>query len=208
MEDGVILFNPALSSESSGAPALDEDGRVFGILGARLTPGSRFHTLEMEANPALWSQHDAVVAAVPISVLRGSVLSSGTLAELLATGVLTPPISASPMLVWGTTTDAESKKDGMMERSVSEFPHGQKSAWVVTMWERKAKLNKAVLSAALYDAGNRKRFAIAPKKFSFGDLPTRVAFPFAPADLPPGMYRVDVLADDKVAYRTFVTVRE
>lgn len=51
------------------------------------------------------------------------------------------------------------------------FSRKQKTGFVVTMRERKAKVNKAFLSAVAYDVSNHKRLEIAAKKFRFGDAP-------------------------------------
>jgi len=104
----------------------------------------------------------------------------------------------------GATNDLPKGPSTTLPRDMSDFSTRDTQIYVYTLWTRKGKLSKGEVSAIVYDAANHVKIQVAPKKVGLGELPVRLAFGFSPAQLPPGVYRVDVLWDGQPAWRTFV----
>lgn len=97
----------------------------------------------------------------------------------------------------------------MSTSDTSEFSRKDKAAWIYTLWQKKEKNAKGLVSAKVYDFRNHLLVDVAPKKISAPDgPPARVAFDFALAGFTPGIYRVDVLWNGQPAWRTFFTVTD
>ena len=62
------------------------------------------------------------------------------------------------------------------------------------------------MSAKVHDQQNRLRITVEPRKLSLSDAPTRSAFTFSPAGLNAGIYRIDLIWDDRPVWRTFIRV--
>lgn len=204
-----IQLAPAPSREAVGGPLLNPSGLVAGIIGGSVTPGSRFSRKAMSISRALWSRTDGEIVAIPIgAVSNPSGSGSSTFRSLLDSGVLTPPLTPIPSLVFGGSAKTISKTPNDMSTSdTSEFSHKDKSAWIYTLWQKKEKTGKGMVSAKFYDYRNHLLVNVTPKKLSLPDgPPSRVAFDFALAGLPAGVYRADVLWNGEPAWRTFFTI--
>lgn len=95
----------------------------------------------------------------------------------------------------------------MTTKDASEFSHQDQIIWIYTLWQKKEKIGKGIVSGRVYDSNNRLILDVAPKKISLEDkVPTRVAFDFAPASFAAGVYRVDVLWNSQPAWRTVFTI--
>jgi hypothetical protein len=95
----------------------------------------------------------------------------------------------------------------MTTRDSSEFSHRDLVIWVYTLWQKKDKIGKGLVSGKVYDSQNRLLVDVAPKKISCDEkVPMRVAFDFPTANFAAGVYRVDVLWNSEPAWRTFFTV--
>jgi hypothetical protein len=204
-----IQIAPSPAREAAGGPLLSPAGLVAGILGGSLTPGSRFSQHDMSVSPALWSRLNAEMSVVPIgSLSKPSGAESINFSTLLEKGVLTPPLSPIPSLVYGGSARSLSKNaNDMTTKDASEFSHRDQIVWIYTLWQRKEKVGKGIVSGKVYDSGNRLLVDVAPKKVSLDErVPMRVAFDFASASFPAGIYRVDVLWNSQPAWRTFFTI--
>jgi len=203
-----IQYSPDLTAEAVGGPLLDSFGRVVGIVGGSLVPGARAGSRNMELSPALWTFNHQ--SAVPVSVLPTQLPETGQrLAELEAQGKLTAPVHAMEELVFGGTTLNLPKASGKgLPASVSEFSRKAAQVWVYSLWQQKGKRSKGVISAKIYDAQNRLRGDIQPRKISLSGAPIRNSFGFAPGPLDPGVYRIDVCWDGQAVWRTFIRIGE
>ena len=206
-----IQLAPSPSREAIGGPLLNPMGNVVGVIGGSVTPGSRFSQYAMSVSPALWSRLTADVAATPITALAVSNPSAPTtLGALLAQGVLTPPLTPTPSLVYGGSARNVSKSANDARTSdTSDFSHRDRVAWIYTLWQKKDKNGKGVTSAKVYDSRNRLVVDVAPKKISLPEsAPLRVAFDFGIEMFPVGVYRVDVYWNDQPCWRTFFRITD
>jgi hypothetical protein len=193
--DRIQLRQP-LSPEAVGGPLLTSAGLVAGIVGGSITPGSR---------PVSQSE----IAAIPISAVP--LLSSGKPARLevlVDSGILTPPLIAFASVVSGGTARSITKNaNGMTANDATEFSHRDTVAWIYTLWQKKDKNSKGEVSTRIYDARNKLLVEITPQNIVMQEAaPLLVDFKVALQKFTAGSYRVDVLWNDKPAWRTFFTM--
>ncbi len=205
-----IQLAPAPSREAVGGPLLNPSGLVAGIVGGSVTPGSRFSRKAMSLSRALWSRTDGEIVATPIGAVPNPSGAASSFRTLLDSGVLTPPLTPTPSLVFGGSARTISKDpNDMSTTDTSEFSRKDKAAWIYTLWQKKEKNAKGLVSAKVYDSRNHLLVDVAPKKITAPDgPPSRVAFDFALANFTAGVYRVDVLWNGQPAWRTFFTVTD
>lgn len=204
-----IRFAPDVSADAIGGPLIDEGGKVVGILGGSLTPGTRLGERIVAANPWLWRLRSAGTSATTITSLPGSTtLRPRLLAELATTGVLTPPLEPMPELQQaGTTTAVPKDAANKLIQDQSEFSSREvKEVTVYSFWRKVGKVSRGELSATISTISNEVRGKIAPKRISLGDRETRAVFGWPIANLPGGDYRIDLLWDGKAVWRTYVRV--
>lgn len=206
-----IQLSPSPAREAAGGPLLNPAGDVTGIVGGSVVPGSRFGEYVMSLSPALWFRLKNEMAATPIAAVSVTEPASTVrLVDLLAIGILTPPLIPSPSIIYGSTARTAPKLTNDATGDTSEFSHHDGVVWVYTMWQRKEKNGKGFISAKVYNDRNRLLVNIMPKKASLPDsLPAlRFTFNFAIENFQPGNYRVDVLWNDQPAWRTFFRISE
>jgi hypothetical protein len=164
----------------------------------------------MGISPALWNNPNANNAAIPVTeVTVANGAEAFTFKTLLDSGALTAPVAAMPEFMYGgTTRNLPKSAMGPMPQDASEFARTEAQVYVYSMWSRKGKVGKGVLSAKVFDSGNRLVVEVAGKKISFGEIPVRTAFGFSPGALKGGTYRVDLLWDGRPVWRTFVVITE
>jgi hypothetical protein len=132
-----------------------------------------------------------------------------TFAELAASGALTSPISPTVNLVTGGTALTIPKSASALPADVSEFSRKESAAYVYTLWQKRDRHGKGVVSVHIVDFLNKVRVRSQEKKISLSsETPMRVATSFAPSGLEPGYYRAEILWNDLAVWRTFFEVRE
>jgi len=204
-----IQISPPLPLEAAGGPVLDPQGRVIGIMGGSVLPGLRYGGRKLISNPALRSNADSVNGITPLSSLpQPSADKSATFAELLASGVLTAPVSELDELIYAMPArDMTKSASDPLPRAITEFSVTDKTIWILSEWQRKGKESKGLVSTKVYDDQNRQRAEAPPKKLSLPYEPMRIGLPLVPAQLGPGMYRIDLLWNDQPVWRAFITIR-
>jgi hypothetical protein len=206
-----IQLSPFPASEAAGGPLLNPTGMVVGIVGGSITPGSRFSRRAMSVSPGLWSKLNGETAATPITVLPPpNRLEPASFQSLLDRGVLTTPLTPTPSLLYGGSARSVAKRSNDLSTTdASEFSHRDQFAWIYTLWQKKDKNVKGLVSAKVYDSRNRLVVDVTPKRVSLPEAPPlRVAFDVPLDKFSPGVFRVDVLWNDQPAWRTFFTVTD
>ena len=206
-----IQIAPSPSREAIGGPLLNPMGEVVGVVGGSVTPGSRFSQYAMSVSPSLWTRLAADVSATPIAALPAS--NDGTpttLRDLMSHRILTAPLTPVPSLTYGGSARSVSKVANDLSTSdTSEFSRHDRVAWIYTLWQKKDKNGKGILSAKVYDYRNNLIVDVPPKRISFSEeAPTRIAFSFGIEKFAAGVYRVDVLWNDESAWRTFFRITD
>lgn len=202
-------ITPALSLESQGGPLLDSWGKAIGILGGSLTPGSRSSRVGTWISPGLWTRADTRNAATPVTVLPKTTEPPVTLETLLQQKVLTPPVQPVPYLTYCGTTRSQPKAQDMSMQDSAEFSRSDREMFVYTMWQKKDKTGKILVSARVYDLHNRQLTEIEGKRISLQENISSVAsFRLVPDSLGVGTFRVDILVAGVPVARTFFQVAE
>lgn len=206
---GRIRVTTAVSRAAVGGPLIDERGSVVGILGGSLNPGSRLGQRVLTQYPELdRGGHSNLATAVADVRVESS--THRTLGQLKSDAVLTPALEPMPELVTGGTT-SELSKDAADRRfrEVAEFSSREHSTIAVyTYWIKRAKVSKGEVSAAIFDADNRRVGSIAPKKISLKGTEQRFSFALPVKGIPPGRYRIDTYFDGRPVWRNHVQVTD
>ncbi len=208
---GRILISPSPTLESAGGPLMDKYGDVTGVLGGSLTPGSRVTGRALSVSPGLFNKLRSGVLATPIHDIPSPIQVSGeTFDALLARGILTPGLRLHPNVRYGGTAGRARKKDeNFAENDLSEFSRRDETVVVFAQLEEIVKAKNAVIRAEVYDAQNRRRVNVPAAKVKWaGKIPVRWSASFSPAQLVPGVHRVDLLLDGQVVWRTFFEIRD
>lgn len=203
-----IQISPAMAAETAGGPLIAMSGKVVGLLGGSLIPGSRYERRSNEfSRSPNWAVTSLPGSAIPIRMVRES-NTPMTFAELRSTGTLTPPIHPHPNFS-GATLAAGRGKDGS-GASYGQSQFSRRDPLTVQMqWIKKGKEGKGTISASLYDAIGRVVAKIQPKKVSLNaDLMTALDFSIPLTSLPKGSYRVDLAWNDDIVARLFATITD
>lgn len=205
-----IQISPSIPAASAGGPLLDHWGKVVGILGGSVMPGTRFDARHMSVNRELHLSAGMVSSATPMPGIPPKERDvASTFRELIDKGTLTPPLSDMEGLIYVTTSLEVSKLAGdPLPRDTCEFSHKDKQVWVTSEWRKKGKVSKGMVAAKVYDDRNRARISISPKKVSLPVDLMRSTFSFPLEGLNPGIYRIDLFWDDQPVWRTFIRLTD
>ena len=116
---------------------------------------------------------------------------------------MTDALYPIPDLIYGATSNRVTKNaSDPLPPDASDFSRRDPQIFVYTMWSRKSKDNKGSFAARVYDASNKVRYQIAPKKLTIPSETTRLSFSIAPSTLEAGIYRIDLIWNDRAVWRT------
>jgi S1-C subfamily serine protease len=201
-----IYINRQLSPMAIGGPMVDPFGKVIGVIGGSLAPGMWLEHRNFAIDLAITSPRSGLISVTPID---GTVLqpkyAAAKLQDMLESGVLTPPLSKAPVFSFGAITDKISADYSYV--SQTQFSRKSSEIIVYTIWEREGKVSKGVVSMSVYDAANRLRSKVEPESLSLppqGKLP--FLYKFSPANLEPGLYRIDLFWDGLPIWRASVAI--
>jgi hypothetical protein len=204
-----IQISPSTSFESVGGPLLTPSGKVTGILGGSMLPGSRVHPdgIFKVSTPA-WTGLSRVSATPLALVPETGVETPVSLKTLTDSGALCAPITTfASFLYGGTTIKLPSDPSAPAPHDVSDFSRKDPAVMVYTFWQKKDKNAKGAIGAKVYDIQNHLLVTVPPKKATISEaFPSRSSFSVVPSSLSKGVYRVDVLWQDQVVWRTFFRV--
>ena len=204
-----MQLTPAVSAEGAGGPLLNSAGEVVGVLGGSTFPGARFGRRDLSVSPTLYLMMVVNNAATPIDLVRVEGAVPATLKTLRESGILSTALAPMPSFLYGATSLAFKGQRDSLPQGVSEFSKKDTEIWVYSMWQRKDRVSKGMVSAEVYDAANRVRVRVTPKKISIpAEAPLRYGFAFSPQNLVSGPYRVDVCFDGRPIWRTFLTITD
>jgi S1-C subfamily serine protease len=199
-----------LNRRAWGSPILNEYGEVVGLIGGNLVPGSAFvEDLAFSARSLTGSSRGTL--AVPYSLI--SQATSGglptTIENLGRSGQFMPQLNGNENVLSGTLSRNLNRKTDPPQtiEERSEFSRQDARAMVLVTWLPKEK-RKGVPSLQLYDLDNRllsespgkKKISVSPQKLSYS------AWEVPLANLPSGIYRLDVSLNADTVWRTFFRI--
>jgi hypothetical protein len=199
-----------VTTEAIGGPLIDENGKAVGIVGGSFTPGIRVGERILTSTPWLFRLRTAGTAAIPIAGLPATLPSvARTFADLAKAGELTPAVDPVPELsLAGTTTEVPKDPANRIIQDRTEFSIREgKDVVVYTFWRKMAQRSRGDLTATLSSVTNQVVGDMPPKRVNLGgNAETRIVFGWQVAKLPVGYYRIDVMFDGTITWRTYVRV--
>jgi hypothetical protein len=213
-----ILVSSGVSSQSIGGALLDEFGNYVGVIGGSVVPSANpiriLRLLNDSGNSNDTLDFDTTGLAVPNSLLPNLPLNAAaptSLAELANRGEFAPLVIKSNSIQYMSVTSAVGKDSGNIpipRNSKQIFSKRDNKAAVYVNWQSSAK-EKIACYLRFFTADNKmivtskpQEVSLAPGKYSS----TTWDFPLAP--LSPGIYRVDLLINDKTSWREFIRITE
>lgn len=200
------------SRRAHGSPVLNEYGEVIGMLGAGLLPGAAFlEDMTFGASSNALGGPSRGALAVPISLLNESPAAATTIAGLASSNQFMPVLVASQSALNGALARAVNRKTNPPQpvEQKSEFSRADSQGVLLVTWLAEEK-RKGIPSLRLYDLDNRllnetlnkKKITVSPNKLSYSVWDLNFA------NLPPGIYRLDVSLGEDIVWRTFFRMVE
>jgi hypothetical protein len=213
-----FLVSSGVSSQSIGGALLDEFGNYVGVIGGSIVPSANpiriLYLLNDSGNSNATLDFDTTGLAVPNSLLPDLLLNAAaptSLAEITNRGEFAPLVVKSNSIQYMSVTTAVGKDSGnipLPRNSKQIFSKRDNKAAVYVNWQSSVK-EKIVCYLRFFSADNKMIITSKPQEVSLAPgkyASTTWDFPLAP--LSPGIYRVDLLINDKTSWREFIRVTE
>jgi Trypsin-like peptidase domain len=213
-----LIVASGVTPASIGGPLLDEFGNYVGIIGGSIVPGGdpvRILALMSDPNPAggVTLDSETTGMAVPHTLLPESSTNepAAKLADLAARGEFALPVLKSNSVSYFTLSSAVDKEKGSVPfprdaRQVFSRRDSKIAAYVT--WQNSVK-EKVVYSVRLFNADNKPLTDSKPREASLGSgryMSTSWDIPIG--TLNAGIYRLDLIVNDKTAAREFFRITE
>jgi|HubBroStandDraft_6_1064221.scaffolds.fasta_scaffold11815_3 hypothetical protein len=209
-----ITLSGKFSYAALGGPLLDAQGHVIGVLGGAL-PDAYVRAVDA-STPAAPADPDDVYEGAPGTAVAGNLIPQTLLAAprelkvLWENGDMTVPRTNSKYVASGMMSvgSKESKKKAGEHVAKVDFKKSDASAIVVLSFD-KSEAVKTTAQIKLYDFENHPVAAgevekISVKKGSGAEQNWDVPV----AQLPAGIYRVDIVVGDGVAWRQYFRIAD
>jgi S1-C subfamily serine protease len=198
---------------ATGSPALDGAGRVVAVLTyADLVPG--LPTLSGVALAPGNVPHELLSRRLgrPVaSIVLPPEMTVVSFEELSARNQFTPPLTQNAQLTEGTVGASVDRTDKKKPHLVGEGFDIAKSGGKVAVsltWSPIARFSSSVV-ARLFDEDNRMVAQSEPQTVKLKEFEVATTFwELDASGLAPGIYRVDVVIDDKPSWRSFFRLVE
>jgi S1-C subfamily serine protease len=203
-----ININPQLPPMAVGGPLLDHFGKVIGVIGGSLAPGFSLDHSRISADLAVTSPESFAISVTPISMIAlQTKYPAATLQSMLESGVITQPLSKTPVFNFGAITDNIAGDYSYISRT--RFSRKSSKVIVYTIWKAKDKADKGVVSMNIYDANNRVRSQVKPQPLKLApNKMMQCQYSFSPESLEPGLYRIDLLWNDLPIWRASISITD
>lgn len=212
-----LLVASGVSPQSIGGALLDEFGNYAGVIGGSIVPSANpiriLYLLNDSGNPNTTLDFETTGLAVSLSLLPNLPLNTAptTLGELANRGEFAPLVVKSNSIQYMMVTNAVGKDSGnipLPRNSKQIFSKRENKASVYVNWQTTTK-EKVMCSLRFFSAENKligsskqQEVSLAPGKYA------STSWDFPLAQLTPGIYRVDLLINDKTSWREFIRVTD
>lgn len=212
-----VLVASGVASASYGGPLLDGYGNYVGILGGNIVPGGDpVKILSLLNDPGANSRiidWETTGLAVPSSVLPEFPASASVtrLADLVSRGEFLAPVVKFKSIQFAALAGAIIKTPNSMPTPTEYkqvFSHRDNKVVLYISWQPPAK-EKLNMLLRLFNADNKMFFESKPREISLA--PGRymtTTWDMAITAIPAGIYRVDLILNDKTAWREFFRISE
>jgi hypothetical protein len=212
-----LLVASGVSPQSIGGALLDEFGNYVGVIGGSIVPSANpiriLYLLNDSGNPSATLDFDTTGLAVPLSLLPNLPLTTAptSLGELSDRGEFAPLLVKSNSVQYMMVTNAVGKDSGnipLPRNSKQIFSKRESKASVYVNWQTSTK-EKVVCGLRFFSADNKligsskqQDVTLAPGRYA------STTWDFPLAQLPPGIYRVDLLINGKTSGREFIRITD
>jgi S1-C subfamily serine protease len=195
-----------------GTPVVNQFGEAIGMMGGNVLPGVAFTNSPPNIgtpglNTATFPAPGLTVPAEAIKVPSAN-QTAKTLAELLASGVFFPPLTARDRVGFAALALQVERKHGpVWPRDVrAQFSLGEQTMAVFVNWQAKAKY-KGIADVHFFDLDGQEIAHTPPLKVNIrpGNIDSAY-WTVALKTFSPGIYRVDVDLGGAPAWRQFFRV--
>jgi hypothetical protein len=195
------------SRRAVGSPLLNEYGEVIGLVGGNLIPGSAFlEDMAFSARSNALGVTSRGTLAVPINLVDDASGPTTTIESLASSGQFMPALVTTQSVLNGTlarTVNRKADPPQPIDEKV-EFSMADSQGVLFLTWLPKEK-RKGKPMLRLYDMDNRlikenenkKKITVSPNKLSYSLWDLNFT------GLPPGIYRLDILLEGDIVWRTF-----
>jgi hypothetical protein len=202
---------------SFGGPLLDEYGNYVGILGGSIIPGGDpVKTLGLLNEPGATSgtiEMEVTGLAVPHGLFPESNASDtgARLTEIANRGEFLSPVVKSDSIQYASLASAVTKDPGntLTPKGFKRvFSRRENKATMYVNWQTTSK-EKVICVLRLFGADNRQLSESKPREVSLGPgkyVATTWDIPIGA--MPDGIYRVDLILNDKTAWRDFFRITD
>lgn len=212
-----LLVASGVTSASYGGPLLDEYGNYVGILGGNIVPGGDpvkiFSLLNDPGASSRIIDWETTGLAVPSSLLPEFSASAPVtrLADLASRGEFLAPVVKAKSIQFAALAGAITKSPGSMPTPTEYkqvFSRQDNKIVLYISWQPQAK-EKLNMVLRLFNADNKMFFESKPREISLapGKYMT-TTWDMAITTIPAGIYRVDLILNDKTAWREFFRISE
>lgn len=212
-----LLLASGVTSASFGGPLLDEYGNYVGIVGGNIIPGSdptKILSLLSDAGPGRATSSEITGLALPSTLLPdfASTPSPVHLADLANHGEFLDPVVENKSLQSASLGGALTKDSRGGVPTPADyrrvFSHRDNKATVYVTWRPSAKMK---LHSVLrwFDSDNKlvseskaRELSLSPGNWAatVWEIPVN--------NMPAGIYRIDLLLNEKTAWRDFFRITE
>lgn len=195
-----------------GAPVINQFGKAIGMIGGNVLPGVAFtnSSPSTSAPDSFTESYSAPGLTVPVQIVNipPANQTANTLAQLFASGVFFPPLTARDRVGFAALALQVDRKNGpAWPRDVrSQFSLGQQTMSVFVNWKPKAKY-KGTAEVHFFDLENHEFAHTPPLKVNIHPGQIDSAYwTVALKTFSPGIYRADVDLGAAPAWRQFFRV--
>lgn len=190
-----------------GSPLLNDFGEVVGVMGGTLYPGAGVPSAAVRVASVVSARSAMAIPADMLPDLAALKPETFRVGDLLARGVVAAPVTRGRSVLFGSLGHGDiTARRGLSAES--EFSRRDGVVTVQATWDT-AQKQEGEATFRVFDVDNRLVGSSQPAKVKARAGEIAVSSWKAPlADLPPGVYRIDLLFGDGVAWRSFFTVTD
>ncbi|MGH9425011.1 MAG: hypothetical protein ACRD2L_01700, partial [Terriglobia bacterium] len=195
-----------------GSPVLNEYGEVIGLIGGNLIPGAAFlEDMAFSARTLALGGPSRGAMAVPINLVDELSATATTIEALASSGQFMPALVSSQSVLSGVLARTVNQKTNPPQPidEKSEFSRADSQGMLLVSWlpteKRKGRPSLRLFdldNKLLNETQNKKKITVTPQKLSYS------AWEFNFANLPAGIYRLDVALEGEIVWRTFFRMVE
>ena len=197
---------------SHGSPVLNEYGEVIGVLGGNTVPGAESLAGSRMLFSTVFRVLDTTSRATPIDLVREPEQDqSPRLLEWMAqSGWFVPPLEEEEQLVEQASLalglDNRAGYTPMPQKERYEFTKRDGHFVLFVAW-MPARKKRGLVDLRIYDLWNRPRIGSKPTKLNLrGKDITYSSWQIGFSDLQAGIYRLDLVLQEKPVWRTFFKI--